>query len=150
LKKKNHLGRQAVFYYLSHHCVWNWQIGATCSCRRLCSLRRCRGQILREKVEGGGGGGAGDSSPLGLPNGMDKGGDPLYSSHTSTFFQITHIHNIYIYRPIIPARFRFSELCEMANTNRQYRTIMWSPRTGSIGGRRPLTAPSYPTGEGST
>src|SRR4029434_10076323 len=56
LKKKNHLGREAVFYYLSYHCVWNWQIGAPCSCRRLCSLRRCRGQILSEKREGGRGG----------------------------------------------------------------------------------------------
>src|SRR4029434_761319 len=46
-------------------------IGAPCSCRRLCSLRRCRGQILSEKGEGGRGrgGGAGDSSPLSLPNG---------------------------------------------------------------------------------
>ena len=41
--KKNHLGREAVFYYLSYHCVWNWQIGAPCS---------CRGQILSEKGEG--------------------------------------------------------------------------------------------------
>src|SRR4029434_8262170 len=65
-KKKNHLGHEAVFYYLSYHCVWNWQIGAPCSCRRLCSLRRCRGQILSEKGEGGRGEGAGYSSPLGL------------------------------------------------------------------------------------
>lgn len=57
LKKKNHLGREAVFYYLSYHCVWNWQIGAPCSCRHLCSLRRCRGQILSEKGEGEGRGG---------------------------------------------------------------------------------------------
>src|SRR4029434_3291562 len=78
LKKKNHLGREAVFYYLSYHCVWNWQIGAPCSCRCLCSLRRCRGQILREKGEGGRGGGAGDSSPLGLPNGTDKGGRGIH------------------------------------------------------------------------
>src|SRR4029434_8416248 len=74
LFKKNHLGREAVFYYLSYHCVWNWQIGAPCNCRRLCLLRRCRGQILSEKGEGGRGGGAERSSPLSLPNGTDKGG----------------------------------------------------------------------------
>ena len=28
IKIKNHLGREAVFYYLSYNCVGNWQIGA--------------------------------------------------------------------------------------------------------------------------
>src|SRR4029434_737996 len=88
--KKNHLGHQAAFYYLSYRCVWNCQMGAPCSCRGLCSLRRCRGQILSEKGEGGRGG----VSQMERARGGT--GDPLYSSHTSTFFQITHIHNIII------------------------------------------------------
>ena len=81
-KKKNHLGREAVFHYLSYNCVGNWQISAPCSCRRPCLLRRCRLQLMCEKGEGGrgGGAGAGEKFTSGSPKGNGQGGgrgDPL-------------------------------------------------------------------------
>ena len=78
--KKNHLGREAVFHYLSYNCVGNWQISAPCSCRRPCLLRRCRLQLMCEKGEGGRGEGAGEKFTSGSPKGNGQGGgrgDPL-------------------------------------------------------------------------
>src|SRR4029434_9705542 len=48
-----YLGRKAVFY-LSYHCLGNWQLGAPCNCRRPCLLRRCSAQIMCEKGVGEG------------------------------------------------------------------------------------------------
>ncbi len=66
-KKKNNplrRHREAVFYYLSFHCVGaNW---------RRCLLRRCRAQKLCEKGKGARRGGQFTSGSL--PNGTDKGG----------------------------------------------------------------------------
>lgn len=39
INKKSSVSRSGFSSLISFHCVWNWKIGAPCSCRRPCLLK---------------------------------------------------------------------------------------------------------------